>query len=493
MSQQVQIRVRIAPSPTGNLHLGTARTALYNYLFAKKNGGQFILRLEDTDEQRSKEEYTQDILDGLHWLGLHWDEGPDVGGSYAPYRQTEKIDHYEQVAQKLIKTGHAYHCYCTPEELAALKEDQKDSGEGPRYDSRCRHLTDDQVQKYTANGRVPAIRFKVDDGRILQWDDMVKGVISIDSSDLGGDMVIVKSNGIAVYNFAVVVDDIDMLMTHVIRGEDHIHNTAKQLLLYEALEKTPPLFAHAPLIFDIERAKLSKRKHGETVHVYSYQKNGYMPEALVNYLAQMSWSPKDGKEIFTLEEAGQEFDVARLSKSPAVFDIARLNWFNSKYIRELPLELILQRVEELGFFKDFDTKQYSREQLLSIVKTVREGLTMLCEITAAAKFFFVKEVEIDPTMDPAVISKDSSCEVLKTLLKRLNDLPWGDAAGCKAIVDEIGKSQATPLKGKDLYWPVRAALCGKTSGPDLGIMLSILGKDRVKTRIESALQLCPQA
>ncbi len=493
MSQQVQIRVRIAPSPTGNLHLGTARTALYNYLFAKKNGGQFVLRLEDTDEQRSKEEYTQDILDGLHWLGLHWDEGPDVGGAYAPYRQTEKIDHYEQVAQKLIKTGHAYHCYCTPEELAALKEDQKDSGEGPRYDSRCRQLTDEQVQKYTADGRVPAIRFKVDDGRILQWDDMVKGVISIDSSDLGGDMVIVKSNGIAVYNFAVVVDDIDMLMTHVIRGEDHIHNTAKQLLLYEALDKTPPLFAHAPLIFDIERAKLSKRKHGETVHVYSYRKNGYMPEALINYLAQMSWSPKDGKEVFTLAEAGSEFDVARLSKSPAVFDIARLNWFNSKYIRELPLEVVLERAEELGFFKDFDTKQYTPEQLLAIVKTVREGLTMLCEITAASKFFFVKQVEMDPTMDPSVISKDSSRAVLKAILERLNDFPWGDAAGCKAIVDEIGKSSRPPLKGKDLYWPVRAALCGKTSGPDLGIMLSILGKDRVKTRIESALQLCPQA
>src|SRR5262249_28563607 len=278
------------------------------------------------------------------------------GGPFAPYRQTEKIDHYEQVAQRLIKNGHAYHCYCTPEELTALKEDQRASSEGPRYDSRCRHLSDEQVQKYTGEGRVPAIRFKVEDGRVLQWNDMVKGVISIDSSDLGGDMVIVKSNGIAVYNFAVVIDDIDMKMSHVIRGEDHIHNTAKQLLLYEALGVKPPEFAHTALIFDTEKQKLSKRKHGDYVHISRYRADGYMPEALVNYLAQMSWTCPDGKEIFTLEEAGKVFDLDRVSKSPAVFDEQRLNWFNSHYIRSLPLATIVERSRP--FLTEIDVNQY---------------------------------------------------------------------------------------------------------------------------------------
>lgn len=468
--------------------MGTARTALYNYLFARKHGGTFVMRLEDTDELRSQENYTQDIFDGLHWLGLSWDEGPDVGGPFPPYRQTEKIDHYEQVARKLIKSGHAYHCYCTTEELIAIKDEQKASSEGPRYDNRCRKLTAEQVEKYTAEGRTPAVRFKVEDGRIVQWNDGVKGVISIDSSDLGGDMVIIKSSGVATYNFAVVVDDIDMEMTNVIRGEDHIHNTAKQLLLYEAMDKPAPDFAHAPLIFDIDRRKLSKRHHGEMVHVDAYRKDGFMPEAIINYLAQMSWSPPNGEEIFSLEEAGQQFDLDKLSKSPAVFDTARLNWYNSKYIRSLPLDVIVERAQP--FLKEYNLAQYPQETLHRIVATVRDGLTNLSEITAATRFFFEDKVQMDEGLDQSLFGKEASCGVLKKILARIDEFPWGDAAGCKVIIDDIGKQAG--LKGKDLYWPVRAALCGKTSGPDLGIMLSILGKDRVTARIESTLQLCPQ-
>lgn len=277
-----QVRVRIAPSPTGNLHVGTARTALYNYLYAKRHKGTFILRLEDTDAERSDEAYTRDIVDGLRWLGLNWDEGLDVGGPYEPYRQTQKIDHYETVANHLISKGVAYLCYATPEELSVLKEEQKATGQAPRYDNRGRNLADADRKYFEEQGRVPSIRFIVDEPRMITWQDQIKGEIAIDSTGLGGDMVIVKSNGVAIYNFAVVVDDIDMHMTHVIRGEDHIHNTAKQLLIYEALDKNPPFFAHAPLIFDLERQKLSKRKHGETVHVDYYRTQGYMPEAIVN-------------------------------------------------------------------------------------------------------------------------------------------------------------------------------------------------------------------
>lgn len=245
------------------------------------------MRLEDTDELRSDEKFTQDIFAGLKWLGINWDEGPDIGGPYPPYRQTEKVDHYHSVARKLIESGHAYHCFCAPDELNQLKEEQKQANVAPGYDNRCRNITDEAVTKLTAEGRIPAIRFKVEQPRIVTWIDGIKGSISIDTSDLGGDMVIVKSNGMAIYNFAVVVDDIDMKMTQVIRGEDHIHNTAKQLLIYEALGVTPPEFAHTALIFDTERRKLSKRHHGELVHVDKYRQDGYMPEAIVNYLGHL--------------------------------------------------------------------------------------------------------------------------------------------------------------------------------------------------------------
>ncbi|MBA4077176.1 MAG: glutamate--tRNA ligase, partial [Cyanobacteria bacterium PR.023] len=317
---KTDVRVRIAPSPTGNLHVGTARTALYNYLYAKRHNGTFILRLEDTDEERSKETYTKDIIDGLKWLGLNWDEGLDIGGPYAPYRQTEKIDHYSTMANHLISSGKAYLCYATQEELAALKEEQKATNAAPRYDNRGRETSAEQRKQFEEEGRIPSVRFIVEEPQVVSWHDHIKGEIAIDTSDLGGDMVIVKSNGVAIYNFAVVIDDIDMKMTHVIRGEDHIHNTAKQLLIYEAMNQKAPEFAHAPLIFDIEHQKLSKRKHGETVHIDYYRAQGYMPEAIVNYLAQMSFTHPEGKEIYDLEEAAAVFDLDKVSKSPAVFD-----------------------------------------------------------------------------------------------------------------------------------------------------------------------------
>lgn len=483
-----EVRVRIAPSPTGHLHVGTARTALYNYLYARRHGGKFIMRLEDTDEVRSQESYTDDIIDGLKWLGLSWDEGPDIGGPYPPYRQTQKIDHYASMANKLISSGHAYFCYCTAEELTALKEEQKSSSEAQRYDNRCRHLNQEQIDKLLAEGRTPAIRFRVEEPRIVTWNDAIKGTIAIDSSDIGGDMIIVKSNGIAVYNFAVVVDDIDMKMTHVIRGEDHIHNTAKQLLIYEAFGAPPPEFAHAALMFDTQRRKLSKRHHGEAVHIDRYRKDGYLPEAICNYLAQMSWTHPQGTEIYSLAEACSVFDLAKVSASPGVFDVARLNWFNGHYIRSLPIDDIINRC--LPYLSEYDLKQYSQAQLQEMIGLVREALTMLSEVKEATRFFFEKQIEIPDELNTTLLSKDSSCNVLKAILAKLPDFPWGDSKGCKAAVDAIGSELS--LKGKDLYWPVRAALCGKTSGPDLGTTLAILGKDRVKARIEKAIGLCPQ-
>jgi len=474
------VRVRIAPSPTGSLHLGTARTALYNYLYAKRHHGKFILRLEDTDDERSEDRYTDDIIAGLKWLGLAWDEGPDVGGPYPPYKQTEKIDHYAKMANQLISNKSAYFTYESPEELAALKEEQKASSRPPRYDNRGRNLTPSQVEQFVAEGRVPSIRIRIDEPRVVSWHDHVKGEISINTSDLGGDMVIVKSNGIATYNFAVVIDDIDMKMTHVIRGEDHIHNTAKQLLLYEAFGNKPPEFAHTALIFDTEKAKLSKRKHGDYVHISRYKADGYMPEALVNYLAQMSWTPPDGKEIFTVEEAAAVFDLDKVSKSPAVFDEQRLNWFNSHYIRSLPLSTIVERSRP--YLTDIDLTQYTAAQLDEILQSVRDGLTKLSEVLPAVRFYFETQLAMPEELKAEVLSKPSARQVLERTLADLGSFPWGDHKGCKAKIDGFGKELG--FKGKDLYWPLRVALSGTTHGPDLGSIISILGANRVKSRIE---------
>lgn len=481
-----KVRVRIAPSPTGTLHVGTARTALYNYLYGRNKKGDFVLRLEDTDEERSKPEYTQDILDGLKWLRLTWDEGPDIGGPFPPYTQTQKSDHYVQIAHQLIAKGLAYFSYETPEELEAMRDEQKAKGLDARYDNRGRELTKEQEEKYQAEGRIPTIRFKIEEPRVVSWKDHIKGEISIDTSSLGGDMVIVKSSGIAVYNFAVVVDDVDMKMTHVIRGEDHIVNTAKQICLYEALGYEIPQFAHCPLIFDLERQKLSKRKHGELVHVDAYRKNGYMPEAMVNYLAQMSWTPPDERELFTLEEAVEMFDLDKVSKSPAVFDIAKLNWFNGEYIRSLPISLITERARP--FLSEFDLSAYSPEQLEEMIGAVRGGLVMLKDITNAVRFFFVSTVEIPPELKETTLAAPKAKAVLEKLLQSLNQMPWGDHKGCKAVVDPIGKELG--VKGKDLYWPIRAALSGSTQGPDLGALISILGEKRVRARIEKTLNCC---
>lgn len=479
-------RARIAPSPTGHLHVGTARTALYNYLYARRHDGSFIMRLEDTDEVRSAARYTEDIIEGLKWLGLSWDEGPDIGGPYPPYTQMEKTDHYEQIAHKLISQGKAYFCYITPEELDALREQQKSAGQAAGYDNRGRHYTNEQIEKYRAEGRVPAIRFKVEEDRIVSWNDAIKGEIQIHTNDIGGDMVIVKSSGIAVYNFAVVVDDIDMKMTHVIRGEDHIHNTAKQILIYEALGYPTPVFAHVPLMFDIDRAKLSKRKHGEAVHISKYRKDGYMPEAIVNYLAQMSWTPPDGQELFTLEEAVPLFDLDRVSKSPAVFDTKRLDWFNSHYIRSLPIATVTDR--SLPFLEQYDLANFSRKELEEIVALVRGGLTSLHEITDAAKFFFVETVTPADEATRELLTKEASRKILSRVHESLESFVGAEPRACKAKIDEIGKELG--VKGKDLYWPLRAALCGSTSGPDLGATFAILGPERIKVRIEALLQHC---
>ena len=316
----MSVRVRLAPSPTGNLHIGTARTALFNYLFARHHGGKFILRIEDTDEARSRPEYTQNILDGLTWLGMNWDEGP--------FYQTKRIDLYRQAVQTLLDNDLAYRCYCTPEELEEMREKQKARKEAPRYDNRHRNLTDEERAAFEAEGRKPVIRFKIEDDNTIVWNDLVRGKVTWKGKDLGGDMVIARAGdgetfGQPLYNLAVVVDDMDMAITHVIRGEDHIANTAKQILLYQALGGTVPGFAHTPLILNQEGRKLSKRDGATSVS--DFQAMGFLPEAMANYMTLLGWTPPDStQEIFTLEEAAEKFSLDRINKAGARFDWDKL-------------------------------------------------------------------------------------------------------------------------------------------------------------------------
>jgi glutamyl-tRNA synthetase len=329
----VTVRVRLAPSPTGNLHIGTARTAVFNWLYARHHQGTFILRVEDTDLERSRPEYTDNILSGLEWLGLQWDEGP--------FFQSQRMALYQTAIQTLLDQGAAYHCYCTPAELDQMREAQRARGEAPRYDNRHRNLTPEQKQAFEAEGRQPVIRFRIEDDRQIVWHDLVRGLVTWQGKDLGGDMVIARAAsgqdiGQPLYNLVVVVDDLEMAITHVIRGEDHIGNTPKQILLYEALGGTIPTFAHTPLILNPEGKKLSKRD-GVT-SISDFREMGFVAPALVNYMMLLGWSPPDStQERFTLATAAEQFSLDRVNQAGAKFDWDKLDWLNSQYLHEMPV------------------------------------------------------------------------------------------------------------------------------------------------------------
>ena len=354
-----EMRLRFAPSPTGPFHIGGARSALFNWLLAKKNNGKFILRIENTDLDRSTIESEENIKDALKWLGITWDEGIDVGGDFGPYKQTERLDIYKEYTDKLLAEGKAYHCFCTDEELESERQTLMAQEKMPIYQGKCRNLTQEQKTELLAAGRKPTVRFKTPENQQIIFDDMVRGTVSFDSNGVG-DFVIVKSDGIPVYNYAVVLDDALMKITHVIRAEEHLSNTPRQIVLYEALGFKLPTFGHISLILGKDRTKMSKR-HGAT-SVEQYRKLGYLPEAIVNFLALLGWAPDSEQEIFSTEELINLFSMDRVAKNPAVFDIDKLNWLNSNYIKNaeaaLILELALPHLVEAGYITaDVDTKK----------------------------------------------------------------------------------------------------------------------------------------
>ncbi len=479
------VRVRIAPSPTGNLHIGTARTAVFNWLFARHHDGKFILRIEDTDLERSRPEYTENILQGLRWLGLNWDEGP--------FFQTQRLEIYKQAVQSLLEQGLAYRCYTTAEELEALREAQKARGEAPRYDNRHRNLTPEQETAYKAEGRSFVIRFKIDDHREIVWNDLVRDQMVWRGSDLGGDMVIARAaaDGIGqpLYNFAVVVDDIDMQITHVIRGEDHIANTAKQILLYEAFGAKVPEFAHTPLILNQEGRKLSKRD-GVT-SISDFQKMGFTAEALVNYMTLLGWSAPDStKEIFTLPEAAQQFSFERVNKAGAKFDWAKLDWINSQYIHAMPVDkltnLLIPFWEEAGY--KLTGGREERAWLEQLVVLIQPSLTRLVDAVAMSKLFFTDAVEFSE--EAAVQLKQegvaAAIEAVNTALQNQQEF---NEASAQDIIKQVVKQQN--VKKGLMMRSLRAALTGDMHGPDLiqsWLLLHQIGLDQsrlIKATAES--------
>lgn len=476
----MSVRVRIAPSPTGNLHIGTARTAVFNYLFAHHQGGKFILRIEDTDLERSRLEYTDNILQGLSWLGLNWDEGP--------FFQSQRLELYQLAVKKLLDQGLAYRCYTTTEELEALRELQKGRNEAPRYDNRHRDLTQEQEAEFVKQGRSYVIRFKIDDQRQILWNDLVRGEVSWRGSDLGGDMVIARAsdNGIGqpLYNFVVVVDDIDMEITHVIRGEDHIANTAKQILLYEALGAKIPEFAHTPLILNQEGRKLSKRD-GVT-SISDFQKMGFTAPALVNYMTLLGWSAPDStQEIFTLEEAAREFSFDRVNKAGAKFDWDKLDWINSQYIHNMPIgnltDLLIPFWQDAGYSL---TDGRDRPWLEQLVSLIAPSLTRLVDALPMTKIFFTNGVELTEE-GRQQLEQEGVKALLKAILVALDiNTVTGDTAQniLKQVVKEQGVKKGLVMRS------LRAALTGDVHGPDLiesWVLLNRIGLD--KPRLSQAL------
>lgn len=474
----MSVRVRFAPSPTGALHIGGARTALFNWLFARHMKGKFILRIEDTDRNRSTLDAVRTILHGMEWLGLDWDEGPQVDGPFGPYFQTERLEIYRKYAEQLIKEGKAYYCFCTPEELTEKRKQAEARKEAPRYDATCRKLTADEIAKNQATANPMVVRFHMPPGQRTEVADLIRGKVEFDN-DLLDDFIILKSDGFPTYNFAAVVDDHLMEITHVIRGDDHLSNTPRQIVLYQALGWALPCFAHIPMILGSDKARLSKR-HG-AASVVEYRDQGYLPEAVLNYIAKLGWGHKD-QEIFSRPELIELFNLEGVGKTPAVFDLEKLKWLNGHYIRSALPERIVDLCEPLliDAYGDHDVDHIGR-----VVKLFLDRLKLIPEIVPLTAYFFKDDFEFD---DKAVNKylKDPQAPLILTQLKdRLAKVePFK-----KEEIEKVFKSLAEELKVKlgVVIHPCRAAVSGRTETPPMYDVLEVLGREKVLSRLSAQI------
>ena len=476
------VRVRFAPSPTGLLHIGNARTALFNYLFANHHQGTFILRIEDTDVERSTETSIDQILKDLQWLGIQWDEGPDKNGPDGPYRQSQRFSIYRDYAEQLLREGRVYKCFCSPERLEALRKEQLSKGKMPRYDGRCQPLSQEEISKMESEGLRPVLRFRVSKGMIL-FEDLIHGRMSFDSVGIG-DFIIVRSDGIAAYNFACVIDDHLMHITHVIRGEDHLSNTPRQILLYQTLGWQPPAFAHHPLILGPDRSPLSKR-HGATA-VSQYREEGFLPEALLNYLVLLGWNTPSGEEVLSLGKMTEEFSLPALSKNAPTHSTKKLEWLNSLYLREKEdgqlSELLLPYFEKAGL----PIPNLDRHYLTQVSGVLKENLAVLSQVDEYLGIFFDEKFSLEEGAKK-VLSESRNREMLQTVIHLLETSPEIPPEDWSPLLSQMGKK--TGRKGKDFYAPLRAGITGKMKGPELVNTLPLLGKGRVIRRLKMALEI----
>lgn len=463
----MSMRLRFAPSPTGQLHVGNARTALFNWLLAHGKDGTLILRIEDTDAERSTRESESSIVDDLRWLGLDWDEGPDVEGPHGPYRQSERLHLYASYANELIAGEHAYYCFCSPQTLEADRREMLAAGRPPRYAGTCRNLPRDEVEKRMEAGERPVIRFRVPEGVDVSFQDLVRGDVTF-SSEVIGDPVIVRSDGRPAYNFAVVVDDALMEITHVIRGEDHIPNTPRQVLMYQALGFTPPQFAHLSLVMGPDHAPLSKR-HGAT-SVAEFRERGYLPEALVNYLALIGWSPGGGEELLPIEELARRFNIEDVGHSAGVFDQEKLAWMNRHYMKiAAPARIVSESLRYFirrGFVHQRSAA--ATEYVGSLMPMLVGSVDRLEEMPDRVGFIFAFDAEKAIERDDLrqMLDEPGAREVVQALAAAMEG-PMLDKETFRAMAARV--RERTGQKGKALFHPIRAALTGESGGPELDL------------------------
>lgn len=482
-----EVRVRYAPSPTGDLHIGNARTALFNYLYAKHFDGKMIIRIEDTDDKRNVAGGEESQLKYLNWLGVDWDEGADIGGEYGPYRQMERLDIYQKYIDELLEKDLAYKCYMTSEELEREREEQRAKGQVPKYSGAHSHLTKEQIEAFEKEGRQPSIRLRVPENKTYQFNDIVRGNITFESSDFG-DWVIVKKNDIPTYNFAVVIDDYLMNITHVLRGEEHISNTPRQMMVYEALGWEAPRFGHMTLILNEERKKLSKRDQHILQFIEQYHNLGYLPEALFNFITLLGWSPTGEEEIFDRETLINIFDPDRLSTSAAIFDQQKLKWMNGEYIKKADvndvINLAMPYLIEAGKLpKDMDDQK--REWAERVISLYQEQLRYGQEIVELTDLFFKQSIDYDEAA-MEVLKEDQVVEVLQVLTDKLIHLDDFNKDNIKGEIKATQKE--TGHRGKKLFMPIRVATTGQTHGPELPLAIELLGRDTIIKRLDEVLK-----
>lgn len=489
----MSVRVRFAPSPTGYVHIGGLRTALYNYLFAKQQGGEYILRIEDTDRSRYVEGAIEGMLSAMEWSGVMHSEGPFLEngevvekGEMGPYVQSKRLDIYKDYIDRLLESDNAYYCFCSKERLDEVREKQKASGETPRYDGKCRSVSLEDARKRAAAGEAHVIRMKLPENHDVVFEDLVRGKVTVNTSELD-DQVLVKTDGYPTYHFAVIVDDHWMGITHIIRGQEWLPSTPKHVLLYEAFGWEAPKYVHLPNILNSDKKKLSKRQ-GD-VAVEDFSKKGYLPEALVNYVALLGWSPEDNEEIMSMDELIKKFSLERVSKSGGVFDVNKLNWVNSHYIKEKSIEelaeLCLPYLIEAGYLTA-DEVEVKMDWVTRIVRMAQERISYLAQIVEFTKLFIGETVELENEEVAEMLKGETVKEVLGAFKGQIGSVDVVDGDFAKAVFKAVQKE--TGIKGKNLFMPVRAALSGELHGPDMADVLVVLGKETIINRIDFVLK-----